>query len=537
MEQFFRCHSWQSIITSTEFISVKINEIWMKNFVKNNLYILTISLFNLFLHLYNNAFTSYGYFRDELYYIACSDHLATGYVDQPPFSIFVLSVNRLLFGDSLFALRILPSIANALIILLTGIIVKKFGGKTFAQLVACTAVGFAPGLLGMFGFYSMNAFDILLWLLVFYFLIQLIETEQPRLWILIGVIIGIGLMTKLSMGWLAAGIVVGVVATPMRKWLRRPFPWIAAGISFILFLPYIIWNFQSDLAHLEFAKNAAGVKYASQNVATFFSGLIMNFNPITLPIWVAGFWFFFSRRFYTMRLIGISIVIVLFILIINVHSKPEYFNPVMPILFAGGAIIWEKILRRPWLRIIGYIYLAIIGISGLIILPMAIDLLPVETFIHYSRTLGVIPKSSEGKEMASLPSHFADRFGWNELAQNVSLVYHSLSDNEKAECVIYAQNYGEASAINFFRKKLDLPLGISGHNSYWTWGYGKKEVAVVIIIGGEKENHLRVFESVEQELEHTNQYAMPYENKLPIYMCRGIKIPLEKVWIFTKHYD
>jgi hypothetical protein len=509
----------------------------VKKFIKNNSLILSVSLFNLLLHFYNNAFTTYGYFRDELYYISCTDHLASGYVDQPPFSIFILSINRLLFGDSLFALRLLPAIANGLVILFTGLIVKKFGGKTFAQLLACVGIGFAPGFIGMFGIYSMNAFDILLWQLVFYFLIQLIETEQPHYWYIIGTLIGIGLMTKISMGWLAAGIVVGVVSTPLRSWLRTPYPWISAGISILLFMPYIIWNFQNDMAHLEFARNATGVKYASQNVMTFLTGLILNFNPIAFPIWASGFLFFFSKQFQKMRLIGISIGVVFFILIINIHSKSEYFNPAMPLLFAGGAIGWEQFLSKTWLRIIGYVYIAIIGISGLIFLPMAIDLFPVETFIHYSQTLGVVPASNEGKKMSLLPQYFADRFGWYELAQNVSLVYNTLSTDEKTHCVIYAQNYGEASAINFFGKNLGLPSGISGHNAYWTWGCGKKDADLVIIIGGKKEDHLKVFESVEEKNVHTNRFAMPYESELPIYICRGLMVPMEKIWNSVKLYN
>lgn len=509
----------------------------MKKFIEDNVLILSISLFNLLLHFYNNAYPSYGYFRDELYYIICTDHLAAGYVDQPPLSIFILSLQRLFFGDSLFVLRFLPSVANAIVIFLTGLFVKRFGGSSFAQMFACIGVGFAPGLVGMFGFYSMNAFDIVLWQLVILALIQLIDTEQSHYWYIIGVLIGIGLMIKISMGWLAAGIIVSAIVTQLRKWSRTPHPWIAAGISLLLFLPYIIWNLQNDMAHLEFARNAAGTKYASQNVMTFFSGVILNFNPLTLPIWISGFWFFFSKRFRNMMPIGISICVVLIILVGNVHSKPEYFNPAMPILFAGGAVMVEHLLQKKWLRIIGNIFLMMIALTGLLTLPLAIDLLPVETFIRYTQILGLSPSNSEGKKMGSLPQHFADRFGWVELSHNVSEVYNSLSENEKNQCVVYAQNYGEASAINFFGKKNVLPLAISGHNSYWNWGYGGKEVLAAIIIGGNAEDHRTVFDSVKEIQVHTNHYAMPYESDLPIYICRGLKIPLEKIWNNVKHYD
>ncbi len=509
----------------------------MKKFIKDNALILSISLINLLLHFYNNAFTSYGYFRDELYYITCTDHLAAGYVDQPPLSIYILSLNRIVFGDSLFALRLLPSVANALVIFLTGHFVKKFGGRTFAQILACVGIGFAPGIVGMFGIYSMNAFDILLWQLVLLAFLQLIDTELPHYWYIIGALIGIGLMIKISMGWLAAGIVVAVVVTPMRKWMRTPYPWVAAGISFALFLPYIIWNLQNDLAHIEFARNASGSKYASQNIMTFVSGLILNCNPIALPLWFAGLWLFISHRFKKLRFIGISIGVVLLILILNIHSKPEYFNPALPVLFAGGAVLWEQLLQKNWHRTIGYFYTVFIFISGVIVLPLAIDLLPVETYIRYSQTLGLAPTNSEGKKMGSLPQHFADRFGWIELSHTVTEAYNSISEKEKSQCLVYAQNYGEASAINFFGKKNGSPLAISGHNAYWTWGYGGKEPDVVLIIGGKADDHRQVFENVKEIRVHTNRFAMPYESELPIYDCRGLKVSLEKVWNSVKHFD
>lgn len=511
----------------------------MKLFSRNHFHLLGISSAILLIHLYNNAFTTYGYFRDELYYIACSEHLSFGFVDQPPLCALILWFNRSLFGDSVFAMRLLPSLANALTIFFTGIFVKKFGGDTFAQILACVAVGFAPGLVGMFGIYTMNVFDILFWQVALYLLLNLFETQDPKYWYWIGVVIGIGLLNKVSMGWIAAGISLGIIVTPERLWLKTKYPYIAAGISFLLFLPYIIWNLQHDLAHLEFIRNASGVKYASQNIGTFLTGIVLNYNPLAMPIWIAGFWFFFSTGKKELRTIGVAILTVLTILFVNIHSKAEYFNPAMPVLIAGGAVLWQKWLTGKWRRVAGYVHIAIIMISGIIFLPMAIDIVPVETYIRYSRAFGFVPATSEGHRMRELPQHFADRFGWEEMAKTTANVFKTLPAEEQKFTTIFVQNYGDAGAIDFFGQTLGLPKAISGHNSYWWWGVDRlgDSVTTAITIGGDPEDYQDVFQDVTLAAVHSHSYAMAYESDLPIYICRTMKVPIASVWEKTRHYD
>ena len=139
--------------------------------------------------------------------------------------------------------------------------------------------------------------------------------------------------------------------------------------------------------------------------------------------------------------------------------------------------------------------------------------------------------------MGSLPQHFSDRFGWEELAADVATVFKGLSPQEQSRAMIYAQNYGEASAISFFGRKYGLPNGTSGHNSYWVWGCGADSVDVVIVLGGKQEDHLRVFARVDQAAVHSHRYAMPYENELPIFICRGLKIPTDDIWNAVKSYN
>jgi len=505
---------------------------------QENLILLGVALITLLLHFVANAFTAYGYFRDELYYIACSNHIDIGYVDQPPFSIYVLAVNRLLFGDSLFALRLLPALANAAIVFLAGLMARELGGGKFAQgLAAITALA-SPIYLGMTSIFSMNCFDILCWSLAAYVLILLIKTEQPRYWMILGVILGLGLLNKISVLWLGAGIAAGLLATPYRRWFRTPWPWIAGGIALLLFLPYVIWNVQHDFAHLEFIRNASGDKYSSQTALSFTFGQMLLQNPFSLPIWVAGLIFFLiDKEGRSFRPLGIVYVVAFLILVINGHSKAEYLSPAYGMLFAGGGVMVERFIAQRGWRWLQPTYAAILLLSGAVFAPFALPLLPVETFIKYQASMGIAPSTPEGKQLDKLPQFYADMFGWEEKAAAVARVFNTLSADEKAKCAIFADNYGRCGAIDFFGAKYGLPKSIGKHNNYWIWGPRQYTGEIVIVLGGRPEDHRKSFEQVVVADTTSCTYCMPYENHLTISVCRKLKIPMSEVWAQHRHYE
>jgi len=203
-------------------------------FASGTLFLFLFALAKLLLHFYTNAFAGYGIFRDELYYAACSEHLSAGYVDQPPLSIFIFALNRMVFGDSLFAIRLLPAIAGAATVFLTGLMARALGGGRFAQGLASLAAVVSLILLGMDGFFSMNAFDLLFWAWSAYVLILLVKTGDKKYWMHLGLLLGLGLLNKISFLWLGFGIFVGVAATPERRWLKTEYPYITAVIAFAL---------------------------------------------------------------------------------------------------------------------------------------------------------------------------------------------------------------------------------------------------------------------------------------------------------------
>lgn len=489
------------------------------------------------LHLITNLNGAYGFFRDELYYIACSDHLAIGYVDQPPFSLFLLKLSRIIFGDSLTAIRIIPTLMHTGIIVITGLMVKELGGKLFAIFIASLAVALSPIHLATGSIYSMNSIDGLIWALSVYLILKIINTQEKSYWIWLGIVLGIGLLNKISVLFLGAGIFVGIIFTN-RQWFATRWPFIAASIGVILFLPYIIWNITHDFAHLEFIHNASSNKYSGLSAVTFIKDQLLFLNPIATPLWISGlFAFFFYAPLKKYRIIAWIYITAFIILILNGTSKAEYLAPAYASLFASAGILVEQKLVSRSVAWIKYAYAIILLITGIILIPLVLPVLSVEKYIAYAKALGDEPSSNEGKELSDLPQFYSDMFGWKEKAKDVAAVYSTLSEDDKKKCTIISSNYGRCGAIDFFGTQYGLPKSIGTHNNYWIWGPRDYNGDVLIILGGEYDEHKDDFESVALAGVSACEHCMPYENNVNIFVCRGLKYEVKDVWSHEKHYD
>lgn len=470
--------------------------------------------------------------------IACSNHVAFGYVDQPPLSIVLLWLNRLLLGDSLLALRMLPALAGAVVVVLTGLMARELGGNRFAQFLAALAVLLAPQFLGTNHYFSMNAFDLLFWVLTAYLLILLIKRQQERLWLILGVVLGLGLLNKISVLWLGFGIFLGFLLTQPKIFLKRG-PWLAGVIAFLLFLPYVVWQIPVGWPTLEFMKNATAQKYVEVAPLEFLMNQIDPLAPTIFLICVIGLLFLlFARNGKPFRVLGIAYLTVVLILIVNRHSKAEYLMPAYPMLIAAGSVVISRFqAQRRWLWAVKVVFVILMLADAAIRLPFAIPVLPVETFIRYEKWLGVVPSTSEKKELSELPQGYADMFGWENMAATVARVYERLSPNEQAQTVIFTDNYGEAAALEFFGAAYHLPSVLSGHNNYWLWGYGDYTGQIAIVVTGYAEYWREAWDTMELAETIRAPYVMPYENNLPVYLCKGLKMPVEVFWQKVKHYE
>jgi len=479
---------------------------------------------------------NYGIFRDEYYYIECSKHLDWGFVDQPPLSALILFISRSLFGESIFAIRIFAYIAGCITVFVSGLIARELGGGKFAQSLSALAVIFCAVVLGGGSYFSMNVFDVLLASLLFYYLIRLIKTDNPKLWILIGLICGIGLENKLTFLFIGFGLVVGLILTKNRKYFLSKELWFGGAIAFLIFLPNIIWQVKNNFPTLEFMRNASTRKNVSLGFLDFFRGSLNELNPFYIILLATAFYFLIfhkeGKRFAIFAWIYISIFVVF---VLN-SGKPYYMGVLYPMIIASGVVgadrLIEKYLKN-WAR---YVLVIILIPSFIIVTPFAIPLLSVDAFINYSNALGIKPASGERSRLGVLPQFFADRFGWEEMVQKTAEVYNKLSPDEKSKVLIVGQNYGEAGAVNYYRTKYGLPFAISPHNNYWIWGFPKEYNGdVMIIIGGGLEGNKEFFEEVEVAASHFNKYGMPFEN-VDIYICRKLKMKLSDAWPKIKNF-
>ncbi len=490
----------------------------------------------LAMHLLVNAFGGYGIFRDEYYYIACSKRLAAGYVDHPPLAMWLLAASRAVFGESQFAIRILPALNHAATVALCGLIALKLGGRKTAVVLAGAAALLSPVLAGHAGIYQMNSFASLFWALAACLLVLIVKRSRPGLWILLGVVMGLGLLNKIDFLWFGAGLAAGLLLTDLRRHLATPWPYVAAAIALVMFSPYIIWNAGHGWAHLEFMRNASGGKYSGLTRLEFLKGQVLLPGPVNIVIWLTGLVSLMLGKARRFRALGIIYLTGLAVLLINAHSKPEYLAPAYPMLFAAGAVAIERWAAR------GKRYLAVPVLAGLsaavsaAILPFAMPILPIETFIGYQRALGVKAATAESLKLEELPQYYADMFGWEDLAKDVSAVFMSLPEQERWTAVVYARNYGEAAALEYYAGKYPVPRVICPHNSYWFWGYPEK-VGTLIVLRGNEADTRKACEEVTLAATHVSRYAIPYENNMPIFVCRGLRIPLATIWAKDKNFS
>jgi hypothetical protein len=482
------------------------------------------------------ALTQYGWFRDEFYYVACARRLAWGYVDQPPLSIAALALVRTVAGESLVALRLVAAVLGAASVYLTARLARELGGGRFAQGLAALAALGAPILLAVGSFYSMNVFDLLLWTVAAVALVVALRQGRPMDWIGLGVVMGLGLLNKISMLWFGGGLAVGLLMTSHRRHLATPWPYAAAAIAVLLFLPHVLWQVAHGWPTLEFMRNAAGRKMVAVSPVDFVLGQFRMMGPGNVLVYLPGLIFaLLAPRARPWRILAVIFLSVAFLLMLAGSSRANYLAVAYPPLFALGGLAWERWTARVPVAVRGAL-LGVVVLLGLPFVPLALPVLPVENFIRYQAALGLRPSTEERKRVGPLPQHYADMFGWPELVSEVAKAAARLTPEERKRAVVFGQNYGEAGAVEVLGAKLGLPPVISGHNNYWLWGPGDWDGAMMIIIGGDHQDNLEYFEEVERVGVWNHPYAMPYERGVDISIARRFKGKPADAWPRLKHY-
>jgi Dolichyl-phosphate-mannose-protein mannosyltransferase len=494
--------------------------------LSNTVYALAI--FALILHVAFNG--GYGFFRDELYYAACGQRLAWGYVDHAPLAPFLARLSRFFLGDSLRALRFLPALSSTAKVLLAAWMAREMGGRREAQFLAALAVLLAPIYLTFDNFFSMNAFEPVFWMASAAIVLRILNGGDRRLWLLFGVVAGLGLQNKHSMLFFGSGLAVGLLLTPARREFARVWIWFGAAIAFVIFLPNLLWEIHNGWPTIALLHAVVGTKYSTVSPIQYILQQALLTDPLSAPIWLAGLWFLLRDQAGKKYAVLAWAYLTVLAEMIYLHGKIYYLAPAYIMLFAAGAV-WIEMRLLP--RTGRWVALAIatpLTIAAAIALPLAMPVLPVDAAVKYCRFWDVQSVHVENIPLGDLPQLFGDMHGWPEQAAAVAGVYHALPAPDQPRAAILAKNYGEASAIDYFGPQLGIPLAISGHNQYGFWGPRGYSGDVVVTIGFTEGYLRRFFADVRPTTTISPLHAMPEESDLTIFVCRQPKAPLPELW-------
>jgi hypothetical protein len=484
----------------------------------------------LLLHL--AGIRHYGFFRDELYYMACGEHLAWGYVDQPPLIALLAWISHHLLGNTIVSLRLMPVLAGTAVVFLTGALARELGGGKFAQFLAAASLLCATAYLAFDSFFSMNAFEPLFWLVCAGMVVRILKGASPKLWLAFGAVAGLGLENKHTMLVFGFALVAGLLLAGQQRLFRSPWIWIAALLALLIFLPNLWWEAHHGWPQLEVVHNARVYKNIPISPLRFLGEQAIFMHPLALPVWLGGLvWCFFARTGRPFRCFAWAYLIVLAIFIF-LGGKSYYVLPYYPILMAAGGVAFEQFSQasaRHWLRVA---FPALLIIGGAVAVPFGVPLLPIDTFIRFSEALPVAGAVKTERDAVSveLPQLYADMFAWNTLATTVAQVYRALPAEDRANCGILGGNYGEAGAIDYYGPSLGLPEALSGHNSYFYWGPRGYSGSCMIIFGERSEEFIELFGDVRLAATSVSPHAMPNEQNIPVYVCHKPIAPLADLW-------
>ena len=499
-----------------------------------------LSAFAFALHVFVDWFSPYGFQRDEFLYMAMGRHLRLWRMDFPPFIGIVSQVERFVLGDSIVAIRFASSIAAGLIVLLAALIARELGGKTFAQVLAAIAVVASPLFLRAGVLFQPVVFDQLWWTLALYALVRLCAgatrddtlDTAPRWWIALGVVCGVGLLTKFSLLFFGAALVAAVVIAPQRRVILTRWPWFAAIIAFVIGSPSIVGQIALGYPVVDQMKTLQGSQLAHVSFWSFVTGQFF-LGPGALLALAGALYLVMADRMRPFRSVGWT-CIGAFMLLLVLHGKSYYIGPIYPTLFAAGAVLFERWSERRAfgasmaLRVVAIVLLVGTGVFGA---PVELPIFSKEYTASFASRMGLTAatKTNQGTPL-KLPQDYADMLGWPELVHAVARVYDSLPPEKRAQVVLIGENYGEAGAMEFYGPKLKLPRVVSAAGSYWFFGPGEKPGTVVISLGITQHDMEQFFGTVTYAGKVLNDWGVPEEQDVSIYVGENPKATIQQVW-------
>ncbi len=484
------------------------------------------------LHLAGNP--HYGFFRDELYFIICGFHPQFGYVDQPPVVPLLAALTQL-GGHSLFLLRAVPALCAAGGIYATTLLVLEFGGAAFAQVLAALGFTGALVLLSFGAKVSPDEMGLWLWPLIALWLVRIARGADPRWWLAVGAAAGIAIESKYTALFFFAALLAGLIATPERRVLFSRWALGGAALATLVALPNALWQAANGFPMWELLQAGQHGKNVVVSPLLYLVQEVIITNPYLAPLWIVGLiWLLRSPR---VRFLGYAYLVMILEMIV-LHGKHYYPGDIYPIVIAAGGVQVEAWTAR--MRPVRFALAAYAVFFALVVIPLQVPVLTVPQLIAYQHALSRldpfsgVTMATEHERAPEIGSDYADMHGWPELAAAVRGAYQAMPKEERARAVVFAVDYGQASALRFFAP--DVPV-ISAHNQYWLWGYDDNSGDVMLELGGTcfKSEHAFAQATVAARYS-TTLPVMDYENNLAFMACRERLIPMTTLWQKIKNY-
>jgi hypothetical protein len=480
----------------------------------------------------------YGYLGDELYYIDATRHLDFGYVEFAPLSIAILAGWTRLAGHGLAAIRVLPAVSSALVVVLTGLIARALGGGARAQALASLQALVAMTFLVFQHHYSPHYLDHVVWTAAALLLVSVLRRPERRRWLALGALLGLGLENREGVAWLGAGIGIGLLATRHRRLLATDGPWLAGGVALLLFAPYLAWQAQHGWPFFAFVRGMREHKVGVVSAAQLIQAQLVIMHPLLTPIWLAGLgWLLATRDGRPFAPLAAIYLVTLGILAGAGTSKAYYPAPAYPALLAAGAIVVERLADRLGQPRSAWLVAAIVALGGAVTLPFALPLLPIESFLAYQHRLGVRPPAVRRAPQGVLPGYFAGMQEWPEIVGSIGAVHRALPADERAYAAVFSDEYTDAAAVNVLGPPLGLPPAVSAHNSYAVWGPDGVDGRVLIAVGMTPEQLEPWYADVRRAGTLACRYCSPLRAGQPIYVARAPRGDFAAFFAAMRHYE
>ena len=485
----------------------------------------------LALHLITLAVTRFGIQRDEFLYFGMGQHLRFWRMDFPPLIAVLANVSRALFDHSLAAVRVFPALEGSLIGVVAALIARELGGGRFAQFVAALCMVGSVLFLRTSTLFQPVVLDQLWWTMALYALVRLGREGQPRWWITFGLAVGLGLLTKFSILFFALSALVAIIVSPTRQWLRTRWPWLSALIALAVGAPSIAGQIALGFPVVGQMRELQGQQLTHVTWSDFLTTQPLMVGPVPFLLAALGaaglvVW----RPWRAFAVVGWT-CLGAFALLFFLRGKAYYIGPIYPTLVAAGSVFVERL--RPSRLSLALKIGVVAGtlIYGLISLPIGVPILSPEATASYALRIGATGSLRTNRgAMDRLPQDFADMLGWEEQAQALARVVGSLTPAERDSAVIFAANYGEAGAAEFYGTKYHLPPVVSAAGSYWFFGPGERAGTVLITIGADSVDVAKAYDDVRPVEELRSPWSVDEERVVPLIVSRRPKQSLQQLW-------